>query len=124
MAQASMAHLHLITKRHVGPQGLIIHIDRAMYTPSKNAARTKLLQYIAFPEMLASEGLIMQTSGQLKLQAVIYHNGDSGRGGHYTAACKCEDQQWRLFNDMEVSRVDLATVLCKHHATMLVYRDW
>ena len=74
--------------------------------------------------ILPSEGLILQTSGgQLKLQAVIYHDGDSGKGGHYTAACKSsEDQQWRLFNDMEVARVDHATVLHMLHASMLVYR--
>ena len=55
------------------------------------------------------------------LCGIVYHYG-SLTGGHYTAACKDEDNNWYKYNDQYVSLENNPANLVNKDAYVLVYQ--
>ena len=87
------------SKIFVTPPYLIINFDYGKdkkYEPSK----------VIFGERIDLSGFIDERSSQkdYELVAVSSHIGTSGRGGHYIAYCKDNDDKWYQFNDSYYSK--------------------
>lgn len=97
------------------PKILIIHLKRFSLD---GRWRQKLETTVEFP----LQDLILPSTQFLNsynLYAVVNHYGDLN-GGHYTAFCKLENQQWYTFSDRDVSRLDDSSV-CSQAAYILFY---
>lgn len=97
------------------PRILIIHLKRFSLD---GRWRQKLETRIEFP----LQDLILPSTparDSYHLYAVINHYGDLN-GGHYTASCQLENQQWYTFSDRDVSRIDSSSV-CSQAAYILFY---
>lgn len=57
------------------------------------------------------------------LYAVNYHSGNS-RSGHYFSCCKNLNNNWYLFNDGDVSKIENSNILSKDAYILFYYRKF
>ena len=60
-----------------------------------------------FPEILSSNGIAINPSGNYLLYGVVKHFGDSSSSGHFAAYCRSPiDNQWYFYNDSIVTPIN------------------
>ena len=94
---------YLTEKIYQIPKILIIILDRG---PNKKYNKT-----VEFYEKINLSNYIDEEqknkhSNEYKLIGVITHFGNSGLYGHYIAICLCDDNNYYLFNDIDVKRIN------------------
>lgn len=105
------------------PSVLIITLKR-FRTIDNYGRRAKVYRRVTYPMILDVSKYCASsvTSGTYRLMAVNMHSG-SVDGGHYTATTyNAEQDQWYLFNDIHVSKLNPVDVLNNINAYILYYK--
>ncbi|CAD8084673.1 unnamed protein product [Paramecium sonneborni] len=104
------------------PNQLIIHLNRFEFNHKKPI---KLNTLIEFPlELDMGDYCVDQAISCYQLYAVAQHEGSS-YAGHYVALCKAQNNNWFMYNDEQIYRVqDIQKMIQNEYAYMLFYQRY